>query len=285
MSTMLPSGNRVMLGGIRGITDRTDPLSAALDNRQVLQKAMIVLVGFLASGVLGFIREAVLARQFGVAAARDSFVAAQQIPELVFVLVAGGALGSSFIPIYAKYREREPAQAWQLASAVMTLASAAAALLGLLVAVFAPQLVAGILLPGRPIEQQQLTVEMIRLMMLTPFIFSISGLVMGILQSHAAFWLPAIAISMNHIGIIIGALFIAPLAARPSGCGAGRRSQCRRPGLWRRAERPAAPRRAAAGSLSPARALAPAAVAACPGRAHRAAPDGTARARAWPSCK
>ena len=194
-------------------------MSAALDNRQVIQKAMIVLVGFLASGVLGFVREAVLARQFGTAAARDSFVAAQQIPEIVFVLVAGGALGSSFIPIYAKYRDREPAQAWQLASAVMTLASAAAALLGLLIAAFAPQLVAGILLPGRPAEQQQLTVEMIRLMMLTPFIFSISGLVMGILQSHAAFWLPAIAISMNHIGIIIGALWIAPLLPAHPGVG------------------------------------------------------------------
>lgn len=177
---------------------------------------MIVLVGFLASGVLGFLREAVLARQFGAAAARDSFVAAQQIPELVFVLVAGGALGSSFIPIYAKYRERDPEQAWQLASAVMTLAAAAAAALGLLIAIFAPQLVSAVLSPGRPPEQQQLTVDMIRLMMVTPFIFSISGLVMGILQSHAAFWLPAIAISMNHIGIIIGALWIAPqLPAHP----------------------------------------------------------------------
>ena len=199
-----------------GLCDWTVPLSAALDNRQVIQKAMIVLVGFLASGVLGFLREAVLARQFGAAAARDSFVAAQQIPEIVFVLVAGGALGSSFIPIYAKYRESDSEQAWQLASAVMTLAAAAAAALGLLVAIFAPQLVSSILSPGRPAEQQQLTVYMIRLMMLTPFIFSISGMVMGILQSHAAFWLPAIAISMNHIGIIIGALWIAPsLPAHP----------------------------------------------------------------------
>ena len=98
----------------------------------------------------------------------------------------------------------------------MTLAAASAAMLGLVVTVFAPQIVSGILSAGRPPEEQQLTVDMIRLMMLTPFIFSISGLVMGILQSHAVFWLPAIAISMNNIGIIIGALFIAPaLPAHP----------------------------------------------------------------------
>ena len=183
----------------------------ALDNRQVIEKALIVLFGFLASGLLGFVRAAALAGQFGAGAAHDAFLAAQQIPETVFVLAAGGALGSSFIPIYAKYRQQDPAQAWRLASAVMTLAAAAAALLGLLAALFAPQLVSSVLLPGRPPQQQQLAAEMVRLMMLTPFIFSISGLVMGILQSHAAFWLPAIAISMNNIGIMIGALVIAPL--------------------------------------------------------------------------
>ena len=185
--------------------------SKALDNRQVIEKAQIVLLGFLASGLLGFVRTAVLAGQFGAGAALDTFVAAQRIPEIVFTLVAGGALGSSFIPIYAKYRQQDPRQAWQLASAVMTLTAGAAALFGSLAALFAPQLVSGILSPGRPAEQQQLAVAMVRLMMLTPFIFSISGLVMGILQSHAAFWLPAIAVSMNHIGIMFGALVIAPL--------------------------------------------------------------------------
>lgn len=187
--------------------------SKALDNRQIIEKALIVLLGFLASGVLGFARTGIIAGQFGTFAAADAFVAAQRIPEIIFTLVAGGALGSSFIPIYAKYREQDPDHAWQLASSVMTLASLGAAILGLLVGLFAPQLVSTILLPGRSLEEQQLTVDMVRLMMLTPFIFSISGLVMGILQSHSAFLLPSIAISMNSIGIMIGALIIAPMLA------------------------------------------------------------------------
>ena len=93
----------------------------------------------------------------------------------------------------------------------MTLSAAGAALLGLLVHALAPQLVGLVLYRERSPQEQQLMTDMIRLMMLTPFIFSISGLLMGLLQSHAAFWLPAIAISMNNIGIIIGALFIAPI--------------------------------------------------------------------------
>ena len=132
------------------------------------------------------------------------------------MLVAGGALGSSFIPVYARIRENDPAQAWRLASAVMTLSAAAAAIFGALVAVLAPQLVSHLLWAERPPDQQQLMVDMIRLMMLTPLIFSVSGLTMALLQAHHAFWLPALAISMNNIGIIIGALLIAPnLPAHP----------------------------------------------------------------------
>jgi putative peptidoglycan lipid II flippase len=185
----------------------------ALDNRQIIEKALIVLLGFLASGLLGFVRVGILSGQFGTSSALDTFYAAQRIPEIIFTLVAGGALGSSFIPIYAKYREQDPDHAWQLASAVMTLASLGAAVLGVFVAVFAPQLVSTILLPGRSAQEQQLTVDMVRLMMLAPFIFSISGLVMGILQSHSSFLLPSIAISMNNIGIMIGAIVIAPMLA------------------------------------------------------------------------
>ncbi len=185
--------------------------SDALDNRQIIEKALIVLVGFLASGVLGLARIGVVGAQFGTGAALDVFSAAQQLPETVFVLVAGGALGSSFIPVYARIRERDAAAAWRLASAVMTLSAVAALGFSLLVVISAPALVDHLLLPERPAEQRQLMVEMVRLMMLTPVIFSVSGLVMAILQSHAAFWLPALAISMNNIGIIIGALFIAPV--------------------------------------------------------------------------
>ncbi len=184
--------------------------SDALDNREIIEKAVIVLAGFVASGLLGLARLAVVGAQFGTGAAYDAFAAAQQLPESVFVLVAGGALGSSFIPIYARYRVIDQEAASRLASAVMTLSAAGAALLGLLVHALAPQLVTLVLYRERSHEEQQLMIDMIRLMMLTPFIFSISGLLMGLLQSHAAFWLPAIALSMNNIGIIIGALLIAP---------------------------------------------------------------------------
>jgi putative peptidoglycan lipid II flippase len=194
-----------------------------LTNSQIIRAAFVVLLGFLASGVLGLVRLAVLSTTFGTSEALEAFTAAQRIPETIFTLVAGGALGSSFIPIYARVRQNDEQEGWRLASAVMTLSAGAALLMGLVVFVVAEPLAATVLLPGRGAAAQALTANLMRIMMLTPAIFSISGLVMGILQSNGYFLLPSLAISMNHIGIIAGALLIAPaLNAEPGVAQVGR---------------------------------------------------------------
>jgi putative peptidoglycan lipid II flippase len=184
----------------------------ALSNRQIARAALVVLVGFLASGLLGVLRQAIISAVFGTSDASDAFNAAQRLPELIFNLVAGGALGSAFIPVFSRLlREDDDAGAWRLASAVMTLSALAAGLLSLLVIAFAPWIVAVVLQPGRPAEVQALTVALVRVMMLTPAIFSVSGLLMGILQTYQRFLLPSLAISMNNVGLIIGALVLAYL--------------------------------------------------------------------------
>ena len=183
---------------------------SAVSNRQIVRAASVALLGFLASGILGIVRTSIINSTFGAGAALDAFRAAQTIPEAIFVLVAGGALGSSFIPVFARYlRNDDDALAWRLASATITLSSIAAASLSLIVVIFAPWIVSSILASGQPPDVQPLTVSLIRIMMLTPFIFSISGLMMGILQIHGNFVLPSLAISMNSIGQIFGALVLA----------------------------------------------------------------------------
>jgi putative peptidoglycan lipid II flippase len=182
-----------------------------LNNTQVIRAALIVLLGFLTSGLLGFVRLAIVSSAFGTTEAADAFLSAQRLPEAIFTLVAGGALGSSFIPVFARLREKNTADAWRLASATMTLSAAAAGVLGLLVATFAEPLTQHLIMPGRAPETQALTADLMRLMMVTPMIFSVSGLLMGILQSHGMFLLPSLAVSMNNLGIIFGALVLAPL--------------------------------------------------------------------------
>ncbi|XWX02808.1 murein biosynthesis integral membrane protein MurJ [Aggregatilineales bacterium SYSU G02658] len=185
--------------------------SRVLNNAQVIRAALIVLLGFLTSGLLGLVRLGIVSSAFGTTEAADAFLAAQRLPETIFTLVAGGALGSSFIPVFARLREKSLSDAWRLASATMTLSAVAAGVLGVVVILFAEPIARQIIMPGRSAETQTLTANLMRLMMVTPVIFSVSGLVMGILQANGMFLLPSIAISMNNIGIIVGAWVLSPL--------------------------------------------------------------------------
>lgn len=186
--------------------------SLVLTNRQIVRAALVVLFGFLASGALGLILQAVVNATFGASAALDSFYAAQRIPEMLFVLVAGGALGSSFIPVFARFLQSDdPAIAWRLASAVMSLAFIAALVLALLLMIFAPHIVTLILPADASLELQDLTTDLTRIMLVTVPIFSVSGLLMGILNAHQAFTFPALAAAMYNLGQIFGALLLTRL--------------------------------------------------------------------------
>jgi putative peptidoglycan lipid II flippase len=190
--------------------------SKALSNRQIARATLVVITGFLASGLLGLIRTAVISATFGASDALDAFYAAQRIPETIFVLVAGGALGSSFIPVFSRFLAADdPDSAWRLASATMTLVGLASSALALVVALLSPFAIPALLVPGSPPEMQALTVSLTQIMLVTPVVFSVSGIVTGILNAHQSFLLPALAPSMYNIGLIIGALVLARILPEP----------------------------------------------------------------------
>ena len=185
---------------------------SVLSNKQIARAAVVVVGGFLASGVLGLVRTAAFSSTFGASDALDAFYAAQRIPEALFVLVAGGALGSSFIPVFARFlADGDEHGAWRLASAVMSCVFVLATLLAIATAVLAPAVVPNLLEPGAPAAQQALTTSLTQIMLVTVAIFGVSGLLMGILNANQVFTLPALALSMNNIGQIFGALVLTRL--------------------------------------------------------------------------
>ncbi len=183
----------------------------ALSGRRMARAALIVMIAYIASGVLGLVRQAVISATFGAAVEFDAFVAAQRVPELLFNLVAGGALGSAFIPVFSGFlAKHEEERAWRLVGAVVVLLTVGAILLSAVTFAAAPWLVSAILRPADPPEQQALIVDLLRIMLSTVIIFGVSGLLMGILNAYQHFWRPAAALSLYNLGIIFGAVVLAP---------------------------------------------------------------------------
>jgi putative peptidoglycan lipid II flippase len=76
--------------------------------------------------------------------------------------------------------------------------------------IFAPQVVAATVARGFAPSDQQLTADLMRWMLVTPIVFGVSGIVMGILNSYQHFVLPALAPVLYNAAIVAGALLLAP---------------------------------------------------------------------------
>jgi putative peptidoglycan lipid II flippase len=179
-----------------------------------LTRITIMLAAFFAvDKALALLRQVIIARQFGFSSALDAFNAANNLPDLLFALISGGALAVAFIPVLtAVLTEKGKPAAWLLFSRIANLAFLVTAVLSIIIALLADNLVGWELgiAPGFTSEQQVLVIHLMRMNLIATLIFSISGLVMAGLQANQHFFLPALAPLLYNLGQIFGALILAP---------------------------------------------------------------------------
>ena len=176
---------------------------------QVIQAAGIVGAAMFVSRLLGLVKTMVITAYLGLGLEARAFTAANVFPEAIAFIIAGGAVGSAFIPTFAAYFTRDDeAGGWRLFSAVVNLITLTVTLLSLIAIIFTPQLVATFL-PKLIREEPALlplTVQLMRIMLLSSIVFGASGVIMGALQARQHFLLPALAPIVYNLGIIAGAV-------------------------------------------------------------------------------
>ncbi|MBI5290064.1 MAG: hypothetical protein HY873_13905, partial [Chloroflexi bacterium] len=186
--------------------------SRAFEPPSLAMAASVVALGFLGSRLLGLLRTVVIAHEYGTSPQLDAYFVAFRIPDLIFQLLAGATLGSAFIPTFARIvSDRSEQEGWRLASTVLNLLFVATlffALAGLLLAPLLVPLTAPGLgdETGQHAELTSLSVDLTRIMMLSPVLFAVSGMFMGILNARHHFLAPAIAPMFYNAAIIVGAL-------------------------------------------------------------------------------
>lgn len=171
------------------------------------------MLAFLFSQIIGLIRGILVARTFGASTELDAFLAANQFSETLFNLIAGGALGSAFIPTFTGLLARdEKTAAWKLASSIANLVTLILSLLAILAVIFAPQIVRYALAPGlaKSPETFALTISLLRIQLVSAVFFGLGGFIVGILNAHQIFLIPALTPAMYQCGIIFGTVVLAP---------------------------------------------------------------------------
>jgi putative peptidoglycan lipid II flippase len=180
-------------------------------NRQIARAAGTVMIAILFGQIAGLVRGILVARAFGASPELDAFFAANRVSETLFLLVAGGALGSAFIPMFTGLLARDDkVSAWRLASSIANAVTLTLSLLALLLAFFAPQVVHYTLGLSNDPEIFALTISLLRIQLISTVMFGLGGLIVGILNAHQIFLIPALTPAMYQLGIIFGAVFLAP---------------------------------------------------------------------------
>jgi putative peptidoglycan lipid II flippase len=199
-----------------------------------IARSAIMVIGILAFGKMFSLAEKwVGLDRFGVGIDWDTFSTANQLPEQLYSLISGGALAYAFIPIFGGLLGKGQREtAWKLASNVVNTVFLAALSLSVIVFLAAPWLVAHVLAPGfaspyldvnaihHPFNGQLMarlahpdlvmqTASLIRILLLSLMLFSVSGLCAGILHTHQSFLWPALAPILFDVGNLFGVAVLA----------------------------------------------------------------------------
>lgn len=174
--------------------------------------SILIAFFFFIDKILAFARVSIIFRiytdEIGLL---DVFNSANNVPDVLFALISGGALAMAFIPLINEYLITKGREAsWDLFSRVANLAFIVTGSVAIIVYIFAQQLVDTVIVPGFTAEQRILVAELMRLNLISTMIFSISGLVMASLQANQHFLTPALAPTMYNVGQIFGALVFVP---------------------------------------------------------------------------
>jgi putative peptidoglycan lipid II flippase len=179
-------------------------------NRAVAMAGFLVSGAFLASRILGWVRLVVIGNTFGAGPELDAFFAAFRLPDLIFQLVAAGALTSALIPVVSGLLAKgEDHRAWHVVSTVTNLMLAALVVLAIVIAIGAPVIVPAIT-PGFDPSQAERTIQLTRIMLLSPIFLALGSVATSVLNARGRFAASAIAPIVYNLAIIGGAIFLAP---------------------------------------------------------------------------
>lgn len=176
-------------------------------SKTIAAAAIILGAASLVSRLLGLIRDRLLAGRFGAGDELDIYYAAFRIPDLVYSLLVLGAVSAGFIPIFVNYLQKDKENSWYLANSFFNLMILCSIVVCSFLIIFTPWLIK-LVAPGFSSEKLSLTIQLSRVMFLSPILLGISTILGDILQSFRRFLIFSLAPIMYNLGIIFGVLVL-----------------------------------------------------------------------------
>lgn len=181
----------------------------------VAKSTALMSLATLLSRVTGLVRTWAMAFALGNSIITSAYQVANNMPNVVFDLVAGGLLGAAFIPVYLLEKEKKGEQGGtDFANNLLNLTIVVLGALTLLSSFFAPLLIeTQTFTVGRTDEVVELSVVFFRIFAFQIVFYGISGIVTAVLNAQRVYFLPAIAPALNNVCVIVSFFAYIPLSA------------------------------------------------------------------------
>lgn len=178
-------------------------------SKSIAGASFILALATVVSGLLGIIRNRLLAGHFGAGSQLDIYFASLRIPDFLATVLIMGSLSVAIIPLFNQYRSRSPEEGWQFISALFRWLAFFLIVLAVILAILAPWLTK-LLAPGFEVSQQEQMATMVKIMLLSPIFLGFSMVISSVLQSLRHFWMSSLAPIFYNLGIIVGILWLVP---------------------------------------------------------------------------
>ncbi|MBQ9002283.1 MAG: murein biosynthesis integral membrane protein MurJ [Eggerthellaceae bacterium] len=181
----------------------------------VAKSTALMSAATLISRVTGLVRTWAMAFALGNSLITSAYQVANNMPNVVFDLVAGGLLGAAFIPVYLLEKENKGEGGGnEFACNLLNLTLIVLGGLTLLSSLFAPQLIATqTFTVGEYDEVVSLSVAFFRIFAFQIVFYGISGIVTAVLNANRVYFLPAVAPALNNVCVIVSFFAYIPLSA------------------------------------------------------------------------
>lgn len=195
-----------MGGAFRSFIAGLSSMFHGRQNKTVGGAAVVIAIFGVASRLLGFVRDRILAGTFGAGDVLDSYYAAFRIPDFLYGLLIAGALSAAFVPIFTEVREKQgSSRAWELSNGVLVFVVLGLGIASVFAFVCAEPLMR-LIVPGFSPEKRELSVMLTRIMLAGPIFLGISAVFGSILVSFRNFFVFSLAPIFYNLGIITGAI-------------------------------------------------------------------------------
>jgi len=186
----------------------TDKYAQNDSKRGIVKSTTIMSSGTLASRILGFFRDVLIAHLLGTAAMAEAFFVAFRIPNLFRDLVGEGATNSALVPVLSEYEAKKDKEAlWRFVSVFFILSLMILSAITVLGIIFAP-LIVRVIAPGFIVDSEKLesTIRLTRIMFPYLILIGLTAYSMGILYTFRSFLSPALSPCLLNVAMIAGAL-------------------------------------------------------------------------------